>query len=207
MLPALGGAPFDDPDYLFEPWWPGARLLVFVEGGRVRLQAEHLGSPLDAFPELAQMAGLVTGDGFVLDGTLLVIDDEGRPDPDALRRRLDRPGERVGQPGFVAQDLLYADDAALGRRPYGQRRDALTTRLRETDWCVVGRAYPNEGRTVAAALEDIGLTAMSARRIAAPYRGGDAGDAWLRIPLEPVAEPARRPSLALIQRLPLGTDP
>jgi hypothetical protein len=81
------------------------------------------------------------------------------------------------------------------------------TRLRETDWCVVGRAYENEGTTVATALEDIGLTAMSARRIAAPYRAGDAGDAWLRIPLEPVAEPARRPSLALIQRLPLGADP
>src|SRR5919112_6816974 len=115
MLRVQGGEQLEVPVYLCGPWWPGTRLLVFVEGGHVRLQAEHLGSPLDAFPELAGIAGLVSGDGMVLDGTLIVIDDEGRPDPEALRRRLDRPRERVGQPGFVAQDLLYADDTALGR--------------------------------------------------------------------------------------------
>ena len=195
--------PFDDPAYLFEPWWPGARMFVFVEDGRVRLQAGHLGDPLEGFPELGEICGLVAGDGLVLDGTLLVIDAEGRPDPEALRRRLDRPAERVGQPGFVAQDLLYADGAQIGRRPYEQRRDTLLTRLHETDWCVVGRAYREEGTTVADALADIGIGTMSARNLAAPYRPGEAGDAWLRVPLEPVAEPARTPSLALIQRLPL----
>jgi ATP-dependent DNA ligase len=203
MMAADGGSPFDDPDYFFEPWWPGTRLLVFVEDRRVRLQAEHMGDPLEGFPELGDIAGLVAGDGFVLDGTLLVIDAEGRPDPEALRRRLDRSSEREGQPGFVAQDLLYADGLSVARRPYSQRRDTLVTRLQETDWCVVGRAYPEEGRTVADALEDIGIDAMSARQRAAPYRPGDAGDAWLRIPLHPVEEPPRRPSLALIQRLPL----
>jgi bifunctional non-homologous end joining protein LigD len=203
MTASEGDRPFDDPAYLFEPWWPGSRLLVFIEGGRVWLQSEHLGDPLEGFPELAGIRGLMAGDGVVLDGTLLVIDAEGRPDPEALRRRIDRPTERVGQPGFVAHDLLFADGIAIGRRPYAQRRDTLLTRLHETDWCVVGRAYPQEGTTVAEALADIGLAVMSARRLDASYRPGDAADAWLRIPLERVEEPARRPSLALIQRLPL----
>ena len=32
--------PFDDPDYFFEPWWPGVRALALVERGQLRLQAE-----------------------------------------------------------------------------------------------------------------------------------------------------------------------
>jgi bifunctional non-homologous end joining protein LigD len=203
MVATAGGRPFDDPDYLFEPWWPGSRVLVFVERGAVRLQAEHLSDPLEAFPELTDIRGLVAGDGLVMDGTLLVIDADGRPDAEALRRRIGSPGERVGQPGFVAQDLLYAGGRQIGRRPFRQRRDRLSTLLTETDWCVVGRAYEEEGTTVAEALEELGIEAMSARRLGASYVPGPAGDAWLRLPLE-LAEPVSRPpSLALLQRLPL----
>ena len=203
MVAEPGGRPFDDPDYLFEPWWPGARVLVFIEGGAVRLQAEHLSDPLHAFPELGELAALVRGDAVVMDGTLLVIDADGRPDPDALRHRLDRPADRVGQPGFVAQDLLHAEGRPLLKRPYGQRRDVLTTLLRETDWCVVGHGYRGEGMTVAEALEELGIDQMSARRLSAPYRAGRAGDAWLRLPLSPTTAPSRPPPLALLQRLPL----
>jgi bifunctional non-homologous end joining protein LigD len=203
MVASAGGRPFDDAGYLFEPWWPGTRLIVFVEDGSVRLQAEHLSDPLEAFPELAGIRDLVAGDGLVMDGTLLVIDAEGRPDPEALRRRIASPSDRVGQPGFVAQDLLYADRRPLARRPFSQRRDRLLTLLTETDWCVVGRAYREEGTTVAEALEELGIEAMSARRLDATYATGSAGDAWLRLPLEPAEPVTRPPSLALLQRLPL----
>jgi ATP-dependent DNA ligase len=203
MVATAGGRPFDDPAYLFEPWWPGTRVLVFVERGGIRLQAEHLSDPLEAFPELAGIRELAAGDGLVMDGTLLVIDADGRPDPEALRRRIENTGARVGQPGFVAQDLLYAGGQQLGRRPFGQRRDRLTTLLTETDWCVVGRAYREEGTTVAEALEELGIEAMSARRLTAAYVAGPAGDAWLRLPLEPAEPVSRPPSLALLQRLPL----
>jgi hypothetical protein len=48
----------------------------------------------------------------------------------------------------------------------------------------------------------MGIDAVSARRLDARHRAGPAGDAWLRVSLEPL--PVReRPSLALILRLPL----
>ena len=37
MLPVMGERPFDDPDWFFEPWWPGASTLAYVEDGRIRL--------------------------------------------------------------------------------------------------------------------------------------------------------------------------
>ena len=38
MQATVVDAPFDDPGYLFEPWWPGARAIAFCEHGALRLQ-------------------------------------------------------------------------------------------------------------------------------------------------------------------------
>jgi bifunctional non-homologous end joining protein LigD len=74
-----GEGPFDDPRYVFEPWWPGIRAFVSVEGGHVRVRAEALGEPSSRFPELAELPLLVRSDGVVLDVTLMVLDADGRP--------------------------------------------------------------------------------------------------------------------------------
>jgi bifunctional non-homologous end joining protein LigD len=201
MQPLLGEGPFDDPDYRFEPWWPGLRVLLAVEGSAVRLQAEQLADPLAVFPELARVAALLSADGVVLDGTLLVLDADGRPDADLLRERLSYPEVRDGAPAFVASDLLYAGGAEVMRRPYADRLTQLQALLRETDWCMVARGYAGEGRTVAAALEAMGLQAMSARHLASRYRPGRSQGEWLRLPLVPAPQVMQRPTLALIQRL------
>jgi bifunctional non-homologous end joining protein LigD len=201
MLPADVAAPFDDPAYLFEPWWPGLRLFAFVERGAVRLQAGTLSEPLEAFPELARLPGKLRAEGLVLDGTLLVLDDDARPDPDLLRRRLERPYRRGGYPALIVDDLIYADGRPLAA-PYVERREQLTLTLDESDWCMVGRGYRGEGAMLAIAVGALGIGSLSARRLDARYRRGHAGDAWLRVPIAPshVAAGAR-PSLALILKL------
>jgi bifunctional non-homologous end joining protein LigD len=201
MQPTLIDAPFDDPAYLFEPWWPGARALVFSEAGRLRLQVEQLSDPLAAFPELADLPARLLADGVVLDGTLLVLDRRGRPDAGLLRRRL-TSGGRAGQSAFVATDLLWAGGRSVGRRPFRARREQLDLLVRQGDRIVIGRGYEGDGTLVAEALEELGIGSLSARRLDARYRSGSAGDAWLRAPLT-AAEPVKLPSLALIQRLPL----
>jgi bifunctional non-homologous end joining protein LigD len=215
MQPSTGDRPFDDDDYFFEPWWPGARALLYLDGPDVRLETEHLADPLAVFPELTAIRDQVRDEALVLDGTLLVLDEGGRPDAELLRRRLgststqpNRPRAlsatgSVGVPAFVATDLLYLADRSLGGRAFGERRDRLTTILPDGEWCVVGRGYRREGTMVAEALARMGLDAMSARRLSARYVAGDARDAWLRLPLVASSMRPERPTLTLIQRLPL----
>jgi bifunctional non-homologous end joining protein LigD len=203
MQPTDGDGPFDDADYLFEPWWPGLRTLLFHERGVIRLQSEQLTEPLAAFPELQSVAGQVLLDGTVIDGTLLVLDAESRPDPKLLRDRLTKPHERAGFPAFVASDLLYASGRPLLARPFGERRDRLGVALRDDDRAMVGRAYRGEGTTVARALASMGIEALSARHLGARHRAGAAEGAWLRLPVSPAPATDRRPSLTVIQRLPL----
>lgn len=204
MQPTAGIGPFDDPGFLFEPWWPGVRALVWVEGARVtRLQVDGLADAMAAFPELdAELPGQLMEDEAILDGSLLVLDEGGWLDGELLRRRL-AGDPTAGRPAFVASDLLWSAGASLQRRPFSARRDRLVSILRDGDRCMVGHALRGEGTLLAEALRRFGFTGLSARRLDARFRSGSAGDAWLRLPMTPIV-PSERPQLALIQRLPLG---
>ena len=203
MQPTAAAGPFDDPAFLFEPWWPGVRALAWVEGGRlIRLQAEGMADALTAFAELGEeLPERLAEDGVVLDGWLLALDEGGWLDTDLLRRRL--AGDRAaGRPGFVACDLLWSGAVPWHARRFATRREHLAGVLRDGDRCVVSHGLPGEGTLLAEALARFGLTGISARRLDARYRFGAAGDAWLRLPVAPAVS-TERPRLALIQRLPL----
>jgi bifunctional non-homologous end joining protein LigD len=202
MQPSTADGPFDDPDYLFEPWWPGVRAIAFCERGTLRLQVSGLADAEAAFPELGEMPAQLSEDGVVLDGTLLVLDDAGRPDPDLLRARLSRQ-PNTGRAAYVASDLLWAGGQPVGRRTFRVRRTWLESILAAGDRVTVGKAYEGDGTLVAEALAALGIDGLSARELGARYRGGAAGSAWLRAPIAP-PEPRPRPTLALILRLPLG---
>jgi bifunctional non-homologous end joining protein LigD len=203
MQPLGGPGPFDDPAYLFEPWWPGVRALAWIDERRlVRLQVEGMADALTAFAELGEeLPERLTADGVVLDGWLLALDEGGWLDTELLRRRL--AGERgAGRPGFVASDILWSGGVPWHARRFATRRDHLAIVLRDGDRCVVSHALRGEGTLLAEALARFGLTGISARRLDARYRFGAAGEGWLRLPIAP-AERTERPRLALIQRLPL----
>jgi len=221
MLPTGGEGPFDDPGYLFEPWWPGIRVFVSVEAGRVTVRAEALAHPASRFPELAELSRLVRADGVVLDATLMILDADGRPSARLLDARLAadavgglRPADGAEKPGvvqrrrpigtaaLVASDLVFRDGGDLSTRPFSERRACLLEVLAPSAWCMAAHGFVGEGTRVAFVLAGLGFNALSARRLDARLRRGPAGDAWFRVPL--VAAPrALPPVLAVVQRLPL----
>lgn len=203
MQPTPGAAPFDDPAFLFEPWWPGVRAWAWVEDGTLtRLRAEGLADALMTFGELAdELPERLLDDGVILDGWLLALDDGGWLDTELLRRRLaGDPG--AGRPAFVASDLLWCGGVSWQRRAFTARRRRLEAVLRDGDRCVVSHALQGDGTLLAEALGRFGIEGISARRLDARHRHGAAGEAWLRLPVRATV-PIERPRLALIQRLPL----
>ncbi|MGI8872692.1 MAG: hypothetical protein ACR2KI_08890 [Candidatus Limnocylindria bacterium] len=203
MQPVAVDEPFDDAGYLFEPWWPGIRAIVFAEHGRLRMQVSGLADALAAFPELAAIPAELREDGVVLDGSLVVLDASGRPDPELLRARLSG-ARRGGAPAYVASDLLWSAGRSWTRRSFAARRRELGEVLPGAGRAIVGRGYPSEGHLVADALAALGIDGLSARRLDARYRAGEAGESWLRAPITPRVR--ERPALALILRLPLHPE-
>ncbi len=203
MRPVVGNAPFDDDEWFFEPWWPGTPAMASYADGRLKLEIEHLADPATCFPELEAASEQLAEEGLVIEATLLVLDDEGRPDTELLRQRLADSSCRDGWPALVCSDLLHRAGRSLLNVGFASRRAELQAVLHDGDMCVTSRGLRGEGITLAQAVAQMGLTEIGARRLTGRYRPGTIDQSWLRLPVAEEPAPTTRPLLALLQRLPL----
>jgi ATP-dependent DNA ligase len=112
--------------WVYEPKWDGYRSIAFVDGGQVHLQSRN-GKPLSRyFPELEFPEGR-----YVLDGEIVLFDDRGRQDFDALGQRIHPAKTRIDMLAeqtptrFIAFDLLAHEDELLLELPQRERRARL----------------------------------------------------------------------------------
>src|SRR3954453_6163588 len=112
--------------WVYEPKWDGFRSIAFVDDGDVYLQSRN-GRPLRRyFPELEFPKG-----SYVLDGEIVLFDEQGRQDFDALGQRVHPAESRIRMLAektptrFIAFDLLALDDDVLFELPQAERRDRL----------------------------------------------------------------------------------
>jgi ATP-dependent DNA ligase len=113
-------------DYVYEVKLDGFRCVAFVDGEEVFLQS-RTGKALGRyFPELLLPTGR-----YVLDGEIVVRDEQGREDFDALGQRIHPAVSRIERLAgetpaiYVAFDLLAHEQESLLERPFSERRTAL----------------------------------------------------------------------------------
>jgi bifunctional non-homologous end joining protein LigD len=111
-------APFSHPDWLFEIKWDGFRALAHIEEGHCRLLSRNR-NEFKSFSALKFMLPHeFRGRSAILDGELVCLDGEGKPNfRDLLFRR--------GEPRFIAFDILWNDGEDLRRLPLIERKDRL----------------------------------------------------------------------------------
>jgi ATP-dependent DNA ligase len=207
--PHDGGSPFDDPERFFEPWWPGSQAYLRRVGDRLDLRVEHLADPLASFPGLREGLARLRTESAIVAGTLMALDDDGRPDERLLRRWLQRPEgpAPAAEAAFVATDLPWAEGRSLARLPFRDRRARLSEAVPDSEHVVVSRGLIGEGVTLGLAVASIGLGAVSARRLDGRWRSGSMGDDWLRLRVEPEQSTPSGPFLVLLDTLPFEDSP
>jgi ATP-dependent DNA ligase len=117
-------------EYRYEIKLDGFRCLAFIDGAESFLQSRN-GRPLSRyFPELLFPEGR-----YVLDGEIVVRDEDGREDFDALGQRIHPAVSRIERLAgetpavFVAFDLLAREEDVLLDHSYDERRTALESLL------------------------------------------------------------------------------
>ena len=174
----------------------------------MRVLDKHGRDLASGLPELADLAGQLSGHSAVLDGCLVVVDGHGRPDGHALRDRLaGRSGRLVA---YLAFDLVGLDGRPLLAEPLERRRERLERTVDAAGSLLVVPAILGEGRALHAAAIEQGIPAIVGRHRRSPYLPGVRSRLWRLVSSHPLASPAaddavRRagaPMLALIQRLP-----
>jgi ATP-dependent DNA ligase len=112
--------------WVYEPKYDGFRALVFVDADEVYMQSRG-GKPLRRyFPEVSFPEGR-----YLLDGELVILDEDGHEEFNRLQMRLHPAESRVNMLAketpalFRAFDLLAVDRRKLTGEPFAERRAAL----------------------------------------------------------------------------------
>jgi hypothetical protein len=134
MLATLVGAPFDDPDWLFEVKWDGFRVEAIVDGGATSLRTR---GEKDAaqfyFGPFLDPPTWISAKEAIVDGEVIALDDRGEPDFALLQARIKGRATAAAEPTpFVYEvfDLLHLEGRSLLDEPLEERRRLLASVLR-----------------------------------------------------------------------------
>jgi DNA ligase D-like protein (predicted ligase) len=183
MQAASAEAPFSSQEYFFEVKWDGLRGLLFVDwDGRIRLHDRALTDITGRFPELAAIGRQVTP-GSVLDGELVATDEQGRPDCQALRRRLQGGPELADTVplAFLAFDALHLGGRPLARQPLHKRRARLQRAVTPGGHLFVPYHIEGEGVELFEACLERGLEGVMAKHRDSTYVPGQRSPFWLKV--------------------------
>lgn len=187
MRLAIPREPFDDPEYLHELKYDGFRALPVIRGGRAQLSSRN-GNLLKSYAPLCrELADTFVDREVLLDGEIVVLDGEGRPQCcDLLRRR--------GEPCFVAFDLLAVDGRDL-RRPPLEERKAELARVVPTGGRVLAAGHVAAGEALFRVVCQCDLEGIVAKWRRGEYVAGREASTWFKVRNPAYSQREGRPEL------------
>ena len=175
MLLQKADAMFPSPDWIYEPKWDGFRIITTIRDGSVRLISRNGHSFTKLFgPVSDAIRGFPTS--LVLDGEVIVINDKGKPDFEALQQRLrPRDGKLPGHLCYMVFDCLYVNDHFLLNQRL-EYRQAVLCELQpalQSDAVKLTEGFPAEkSKRLMKACALMGLEGIIMKRKGSLYRPG-----------------------------------
>jgi bifunctional non-homologous end joining protein LigD len=188
MMARLSELPRKDEDFGFEVKWDGVRAIAYSEGGRLRLESRSLRDVTRQYPELRKLGRALGSRRVVLDGEIVALDEQGRPDFQRLQPRMHVVSEAtirrrmVDTPiVYMIFDVLYLDGRLTMPLPYTERRERLEgLSLEGPNWRTPSH-HVGDGAAMLKASADQGLEGVVAKRLDSRYEPGSRSGAWLKI--------------------------
>lgn len=189
MKATLASKPFRDEDWLFEIKWDGYRVEAVVRDGKVSLFTRNGHDAEAYFPRLLSPPTWIEAQEAIVDGEVVALDDDGRPDFSLLQERIS--AGRTGRPVplvFQAFDLLHLDGRSLLDVPLEQRKKLLELVVKPTARVQVAPAIDTEGVAFFEAAKAQRLEGIVAKHRRSRYEPGRRTQAWLKIKARPEQE-------------------
>jgi bifunctional non-homologous end joining protein LigD len=202
MLAETVDEPFSREGWVFELKYDGYRLIAArsealgpdpgrppaTRGALLRYRSGLVTT--HAFPEIARAVAALPFAGVVLDGEVVVLDDEARPSFQRLQRRgmLLRQHDvalamREHPVCYYAFDLLALEGFDVRPLPLRERKALLRELLPPAGALRFADHIPVRGEALFEQVIRLGLEGMVGKRAAAPYQGRRSSD-WARVRVE-----------------------
>jgi bifunctional non-homologous end joining protein LigD len=168
----------EGPEWIYEVKLDGYRALLLKHGGRVRIISRRE-KPM-SYPEVAAAAERLNAASVALDGEIVAVDRSGRPSFQALQHRGAHPRHAIV---FYAFDVLHLNGKDLTRLPLDERRARLPAIVNGSG-VLVSQELPGTAQQVIAAVQQLGLEGVIAKRKDSRYDAARSGGAWVKLKLD-----------------------
>ncbi|MBO3129467.1 DNA ligase D [Dermatophilus congolensis] len=179
-------------DWVHEVKWDGMRVLANVHHSHACLHTRNETDASTRFPEIvAALTAQSTPADVLLDGEVVLFDEEGSPSFKKLQNRIFVKRADTAQRlaaiapvTFMVFDLLRFNGRDLIDEPWTVRRQLLETLTWNSDRVTVTPTFP-DGEALLEATQEQGLEGIISKRIDSPYSPGKRSKAWRKLPHRP----------------------
>jgi bifunctional non-homologous end joining protein LigD len=180
MLLTAGAVP-NGEGWSLELKWDGCRAQLRYDGHAVILRTRNGRECSDDFPELLGIADALGERRVILDGELVCLRDDGRPDFARLRRRLAGPGSSPAPVLLQLFDVLHLDGRSTRALPYRERRELLEElALDGPAWRTPASLILERSEAFVSGVAELGLEGVVAKRLDSRYTPGRRSPAWIK---------------------------
>ena len=187
MLATPGPLAEGRPDeWAYEFKWDGIRAVLRVIDGQPTVTSRNGHDLTASVPELRRLAAAFGSRQVVLDGELVVLDDQGVPSFARVQRRVQASktttAVRARDPvSYIVFDLLHLDGQDLLDDPYDERRRLLDTEFPSGPcWAATPSFTGPVGPDVLSAAIEMGMEGVVAKRRSSVYRPGRRSTDWVK---------------------------
>lgn len=194
MLASIAEDPFDNPNWLFEIKWDGYRVISFIENGKVRMVSRNQNDLGPRYPELRELPNLVKAQTAILDGEVVVLDEQGRPSFSLMQQRTGiraHGRQAASRPDlaiiYYVFDLIYLDGYDLRRVGLDDRKRALRQILPPGELVRFSDHHAGQGVALFQVAKQKGLEGIVAKKCNSCYEERRSRE-WLKIKITQTAD-------------------
>jgi bifunctional non-homologous end joining protein LigD len=179
MLATLVKQAFTSPEYVYEVKWDGYRIIAYCLGDQVKLQSRGGEDYSKKYPSIVRaLKGMSIN--CILDGEVVYINEEGKPDFDALQKVNGQKAPIV----YYAFDLVWLDGESLMQKKLIERKKMLRKLIPGNDAVIKFSDHFDDGINLFEHVKHIGLEGIVAKLKNSPYIPDDRSKKWLKITTE-----------------------
>lgn len=168
-LPKGGG-------YIYEVKWDGYRIIASVSAGKVTLRSRSGLDYTAKYPPVVQALRDLNHE-VILDGEVVVFDESGRPDFDALQLY---NGHNTPI-SYCVFDLLWMDGNNLMDMPLKHRKELLQALVQDKPMFQFSESF-RDGKALYEQMQERNLEGIVAKDEDSSYQPGSRGKDWLKLP-------------------------
>ncbi len=166
-------------DYIHQLKYDGFRCLLHFASGQFRLYTRHQNDCTLQFPEFTGIGKQAISD-FILDGEMISLGNDGKPDFEAVMSRFRSNGRKpLHNVHFAAFDVIQMNGQSVMTEPLEKRYEILQDTVKPSDLISVVQSHV-DGEALFASVQRLGLEGIVSKKKGSLYLLDHRTPNWLK---------------------------